>query len=239
MDSARLSASSTLRLFAGTFFSALLFCFGVGTLGLMFIPVAGTLLEPNSTYTPQLPLTQARTEPFIDINEIPLRQFFPPIPSFESNVTAPAQQDWIRIPSIDVNVPIAMSPTMNDNDVLSTLDSGAALYPNGVLPGHLGNTFISAHSTGEPWKGAYRFAFLRINEVQPNNIIHIDYKGTRYTYRVTGSELVTPTPGFTVASDGSEPTIALMACWPLWSTKQRMLVHGELTNITKLTQKPF
>jgi len=125
---------------------------------------------------------------------------------------------------------------MKDADVITTLKTGAALYPNGVTPGALGNAFISAHSTGEPWKGAYRFAFIKINTLKAGDIMYVDFKGARYAYRITGSEIINPTPDFRVISDRPKPTISLMACWPLWSTKQRMLIHAELTNITQLTR---
>ncbi|MEX2055129.1 MAG: hypothetical protein WD972_03010, partial [Candidatus Andersenbacteria bacterium] len=152
-----------VRLFLGTFVSAFLFIFGAGTLLLMFAPVFADVLTPDPDYQAQLPLAEDREEAFIDINSIPAKQLYPPISSPEQV----EQGDWIRIPSINATVPIALSPTINDSDVLKTLDVGAALYPNGILPGRLGNTFISAHSTGEPWKGTYRFAFLKINQLEP------------------------------------------------------------------------
>ena len=134
-----------------------------------------------------------------------------------------------------MNVPLALSPSLDDADVIDTLIKGAALYPNGIEPGRLGNVFISAHSTGEPWKGTYRFAFLKIDQITADNLIHLDYKGTRYTYRVTRSDIITPTPDYRVISDRPVPTVTLMACWPLWTTSQRMLITGELVNVTSLT----
>ena len=146
--------------------------------------------------------------------------------------------DSIYIPSLDINVPLVLSPTMEDADVITTLQQGAALYPNGILPGRLGNTFISAHSTGEPWRGKYRFAFLKINDLEAGNLLHINYKGTRYTYTMTKKDIVTPTADFRVISNRPVPTLTLMACWPLWTSSQRMLITAELTNITQLTAPP-
>lgn len=222
------------RLFLATFLAAFLLMFGAGSLGLMFLPVMVGFAQADVPYQPQLPLAEARTEEFIDIVANPGKQLFPSLVAVE-NVEA---GNWIRIPSIGLNVPLAQSPTINDADVIATLEHGAALYPNGIRPGALGNTFISAHSTGEPWRGTYRFAFLKINEIQSGNVIHLDYNGTRYTYRVAKSELVTPSPVFRVVSDRPVPTVTLMACWPLWTSSKRMLVTGELTNVTKLTPQP-
>jgi LPXTG-site transpeptidase (sortase) family protein len=230
-----LQPNRTLPLFIGTFVSAFLLIFGLGVLGFSILPVVYGYVVATPEYHPQLPLAADRDEPFLDLSKDTSKQLYPPLTSPEHVESG----NWIRIPSIDVNVPLALSPSIEDKDVIATLIHGAALYPNGILPGRLGNVFISAHSTGEPWKGTYRFAFTKINEIKPGNIINLDYNGTRYTYRVVRSDLVKPDPNFQVVSDRPVPTVTLMACWPLWTTNQRMLVKGELTNITKLTPKPF
>jgi LPXTG-site transpeptidase (sortase) family protein len=227
-------------LFLSTFVSTLLLIFGVSTLGAMFIPALAQLADPID-YRPELPLAGLREEEFVDVTTIPAAQRYPQLS--QDSLSEEARQyggkfpagNWIRIPSIGVNVPMVQAVSIADNDVLATLDQGAALYPNGIEPGRLGNTFISAHSTGEPWKGKYRFAFLRINEIEPGNIIHLDYEGTRYTYKVTHTNIVKPDPNFRVESGRPVPTMALMACWPLWSTDKRMIKHAELTNVTQLT----
>lgn len=229
---ATFTAKSNITLFVGTFVSAFLLIFGLATLMLLYAPaIAAPFDKIVQSYNPQLPLSEDREEGFIDITKDPGKLVFPPLTSVEGA----AAGNWIHIPSIGVAVPLALSPSINDEDVIDTLSSGAALYPNGIQPGRLGNVFIAAHSTGEPWRGKYRFAFLRINEVQGGNIIHLDYQGTRYTYRVTDSKTVKPSSDYTVPSDRPVPTVTLMACWPLWSTNQRMLVTAELTNITHLS----
>jgi len=224
-----------LPLFLGTFASSLLVIFGLGTLLSLVVPVAIELILPNHVYHPQLPLSANRAEAFIDVDSIPAKNLYPPL----TNIGPTESGDWIRIPAIDINVPLALSPSLNDKDILETLSQGAALYPNGISPGHLGNTFVSAHSTGEPWKGKYRFAFLKINQLEPGHLLHLDYQGTRYTYRLTNKELIKPTADYRVVSNRPVPTVTLMACWPLWSTNQRQLIHADLTNITKLTPRPI
>lgn len=221
-------------LFLGTFISASLLVFGIGTMASTFLPVVVMKFLDSDEFVPQLPLAEARDEEFIDIDSIPAKQLFPPI----SNPTNVKSGDWIHIPSVGIDVPLALSPSIEDPDVISTLEQGAALYPNGIEPGRLGNTFVAAHSTGNPWQGKYRFAFLKIGEVQPGNEISLDYKGTRYTYKITHTNIVQPDPNFRVLSDRPVPTVTLMACWPIWSVKSRMLVHAELTNITQLTVTP-
>lgn len=232
-------------LFMGTFICAFFFIFGI-TLGVLtFSPLLdGNVLGAKNTNIAYLPISPNRIVPFS--TPLPGRQAGAPnvvitpypvqIPITPPYVPAEAATNWIRIPAIDVAVPVVQSASLEDKDVIATLTKGAALYPNGVTPGSIGNVFISAHSTGEPWKGAYRFAFIKINELKLGDTIHLDWHGARYTYRITKTETVTPTADFRVISDRPVPTISIMACWPLWSTKSRILVHGELTNITQLTR---
>jgi LPXTG-site transpeptidase (sortase) family protein len=224
--------------FIGTFLSAFLFLFGI-TMGILtYSPaIKGVVLGSYTDAPAKLPPSPNRIVPFSTPAPETIVEPYPvQIPLNPPYVASEATQDWIRIPSIGVTVPIVQSASLKDEDVLATLNKGAALYPNGVTPGALGNVFISAHSTGEPWKGQYRFAFIRINELQIGDAIHVDWKGARYSYRIVESEIVHPTADFRVVSDRPVPTISLMACWPLWSTKSRMLIHAELTNVTQLTR---
>lgn len=154
-----------------------------------------------------------------------------------SAVATNSKGNWVRIPSLNINVPIALPQTMKDSDVLTSLNSGIAMYPNGVKPGEKGNVFLAGHSTGEPWKGQYRFAFLKIDQLKAGDSILIDYKNFRYTYRVTGTNIVDPVKSATLDSKGEKRTLSLMACWPLWTTKNRLIVNSELAAINPLLLK--
>ncbi len=142
--------------------------------------------------------------------------------------------NWVRIPALDVDVPLAQAASMSDPDVLEVLSRGVALYPNGITPGQPGNTFISGHSTGEPWKGRYRFAFLHIDKLRPGDVIHVDYEGSRYTYRITGQRTIDPRIAPSLNPSGTNPTLSLMACWPLWTTRYRLLQDAELIAVHPL-----
>ena len=226
-------------LFTGSFVSMFLLTFGVLIGVLTYAPALRAMTISPAPFYPQLPLSADREDAFFDITKERGKRLFPSLISLDPPLNvAELSSNWIHIPSIDVSVPLVMSASMNDDDVITTLDKGAALYPNNIKPGRLGNSFIAAHSTGEPWKGAYRFAFLRIDELESGDVMHIDYEGTRYTYRIDEKNIIVPTKGYHVISDRPVPTISLMACWPLWSTRERMIIDGTLTNVTQLTPQP-
>lgn len=235
---------SPVLTFIITFIFGLSFFYGLVLLVIPFVPTLGNFLTPTTSQqaTPEVvqaqPTTTPSPEPIAQNPEDtviqPYPQYLPLTPPFNP---ADAGQNFIRIPSIGVNVPLVASKSLLDVDVIASLQNGASLYPNGVNPGALGNVFVAAHSSGYPWQGKYRFAFTRINELKTGNIILIDFKGTRYAYKIYKSETIVPTNGYTVASDHLYPTLSLMACWPLWSISHRILVHADLISITQLNPK--
>src|SRR3989344_1122205 len=226
--------------FIATLFFTFLFLYGAISSVLTFAPFLATSISQIQQPKPslQLPLSANRTIPFATPAPIVVVQPYPKLTPLDPPFNpADAGKNFIRIPAINVTVPLVESKSLTDTDVISALQSGVAMYPNGVRPGALGNVFIAGHSTGNPWQGKYRFAFTKINELQNGDVIMLDWKGTRYTYRIYKSEKIVPAPGYTVPSDHLYPTMSLMACWPLWSTSHRILVHADLTNITQLNPR--
>ncbi len=136
--------------------------------------------------------------------------------------------NWIRIPSLSLAYPLTTAKSMETDDVLAALRVGVVRYPNGVAPGSPGVVAVAGHSTGEPWKGRYRFAFMNARKLQPGDEILLDHEGVRYTYRVTGQRLLNPrtTPFLEASTD--RPQLAVITCWPLWTTQQRVVVDAEL-----------
>jgi LPXTG-site transpeptidase (sortase) family protein len=223
---------SKFGLFLGTFLSAFLLVFGVGTMVSTYLPILAIKLSGQFQYHPQLPLAEARDEDFLLINSTPAKQLFPAL----TNPTNVKSGNWFLIPAIGVDIPLTMSASLEDKDVLAALRSGAALYPNGILPGRLGNLFVSGHSSGtNVLQGPFALEFVRAGELVEGNEAHVDFEGTRYTYKLTHSEVVHPDPNFRVISDRPVPTLTLMTCTPIWTASKRLLQHWELTNITKLT----
>lgn len=162
----------------------------------------------------------------------------PPLPSSENVVATTDRGNWIRIPALSLNFPLATAATMNGEDILRALQVGIVRYPNGVHPGDPGIVMIAGHSTGEPWKGRYRFAFMQARKLQPGDRIHLDYSGTRYTYQVTGQRMINPreTPFLDSAAD--HPKLSIISCWPLWTTKERLVVDAALSESARLVVRP-
>ncbi|MFM8856825.1 MAG: class E sortase [Actinomycetota bacterium] len=124
----------------------------------------------------------------------------------------------IEIPAIGVTKYVVAGVETSD------LKKGPGHYPNTPFPGELGNAAIAGHRTtyGEP--------FRQLDElVVGDSIVLTDLVGRRFTYLVTGQQIVTPQDSWVV--DTVDPTIAtltLTTCHPEFSAKQRLIVFAEL-----------
>ncbi|MFF3437878.1 class E sortase [Streptosporangium sp. NPDC002721] len=119
------------------------------------------------------------------------------------------------------------------------LRMGPGHYPGTAMPGKIGNFVLSGHRT------TYAAPFNRIDELRRGDLIVIDAREARYTYRVTGKRVVDPTEIGVVAPvpglPGREPTralITLSTCHPEYSAAQRLIVSGELEGREKRLERP-
>jgi sortase A len=103
------------------------------------------------------------------------------------------------------------------------LKKGPGHYPDTPIPGQLGNAAIAGHRT------TYGQPFYSINELEVGDEIIVTTLSGRYTYRVTGQEIVGPSDYQVVAT--TDPTVAnltLTSCHPRWTAQQRIVVYSEL-----------
>src|SRR6185295_4994485 len=73
----------------------------------------------------------------------------------------------LEIPSLKINVPIIWSKDTNSFD--KDLQSGVVHYPGTALPGQIGTTYISGHSSNYVWaKGSYNHVFTHLGDLADN-----------------------------------------------------------------------
>jgi len=109
------------------------------------------------------------------------------------------------------------------------LKRGPGHYPGTALPGALGNVVLSGHRT------TYGQPFNRLDELNPGDAVVLETRDTWFTYRVTGTTIVSPTaievtypvPG----RAGQPPTqhlLTMTTCNPKYSARQRLVVRAVL-----------
>lgn len=150
------------------------------------------------------------------------------LPAARAAVLAPHQGNRLVIPAINLQLPLVRAASLAERDIVAALTSGVVLYPNGVDPGTAGNTVVTSHSTGNPWQGPFRFAFLRVNKLQSGDAIFVDYGPQRYVYRVVHQRTINPKEISAIPSDADRSKLTLVTCSPLWRRDRRLLVEAEL-----------
>ncbi len=122
-------------------------------------------------------------------------------------------------------------PISQGTDRATVLDVlGVGHYEGTAMPGGVGNFSIAGHRT------TYAKPFNRITELQVGDPIVIRTTDNAwYVYRVTSTEIVPPTDVQVIApvpgKPGATPTermITLTTCHPMFSARERYIVHGVL-----------
>lgn len=133
----------------------------------------------------------------------------------------------IRIPKINVDAPVQYEPSAIEWKIQLALRNGPDHYGATALPGEAGNAVIIGHSSGQPWApGKYKFVFTMLDKLTVGDKIYIDYKGTRYVYRVSGSKVIEPTD-MTVLTQTKDPELSLITCTPVGTSKHRLVVTAK------------
>ncbi len=143
-----------------------------------------------------------------------------PLPPPDENAHEPlVEAGTIQIPKIGVDT------KMYEGVTLGTLNSGPGHWPGSADPGQVGNVVVAGHRV------SHHADFLDIDQLLPGDQVILSNLGGRYTYVVTGTEIVTPDQ-VRIIDQTPERTATLFACHPKHSTRQRIVVHLKLATST-------
>lgn len=138
--------------------------------------------------------------------------------------TAPTK---LSIASIRVDAPVVNVKSAKEGDILMGLRDGVVRLPGGADFGQSGNVVLFGHSSGRPLApGNYKFVFTLLNKVEPGQLVVVDYKGTRYIYKISSTEVVLPTD-VAVLNQKAGHNLTLITCSPVGSNTHRLIVHAE------------
>ncbi len=142
----------------------------------------------------------------------------------------------LEIPSLNINVPIIWSK--GEKDFTKDLQMGVIHYPGTAVPGQIGTTYISGHSSNYIWaKGNYNYVFTKLGNLADNasfkiTVVQKNGKDAILHYVVTHRKEYSPTDSAQYQNTGKS-LVALSTCWPVGSTAKRLVVYGELMQVEK------
>ena len=133
----------------------------------------------------------------------------------------------LQVPRWDDEPQRPVSEGVDKATVLDVL--GIGHYPGTAMPGAIGNFAMAGHRT------TYAKPFNRVAELQAGDPIVVRTASTWYVYRVTSTEIVRPQDVAVIAPVPGKPGVAptersitLTTCHPMFSARQRFIVHGVL-----------
>ena len=172
------------------------------------------------------------------------RLIFAPIMAYVSPGNAPATEiealdptitqtvsadPRLIIPKLNIDVPINFNIPLSD--VMSAMNHGVAHYRisgASAFPGEIGNFIITGHSAGDVYSSnPYKYIFSGLERLEEGDLIYVNYNSVRYTYKVTGKQVIEPTDVGALVVQTDRPLITLVTCTPLGTSRYRLLVTGE------------
>ncbi|WP_129339539.1 class E sortase [Cellulomonas endophytica] len=154
----------------------------------------------------------------------PPRRDEPPVPAEPSHATTFAT---LQVPRWDGEPERPVSQGTDRATVLDVL--GIGHYEGTAMPGAVGNFALAAHRT------TYAKPFSRVEELVEGDPLVVRTPEAWYVYRVTSTRVVLPSQVEVIAplpgAPGAEPverTITLTTCHPMFSARERYVVHGVL-----------
>lgn len=133
--------------------------------------------------------------------------------------------DRLIIPKIGVNIPIIES----DNEEYG-LDRGTWIIPDSSTPDKGGNTVLTGHRF--KYLPPSNLTFYLFHKLEKGDIASVLWKGKTYYYRIKETKIV-PGNDISILDKTDEPILTMFTCDPIYSTKNRLVIRGELIYETK------
>lgn len=159
-----------------------------------------------------------------DLPELGEEEAVSPIDEAEAGV----EPTRLRIPSIDLDLPVQNPQTRDIAALDEVLKTGSARYVDSALLGEKGNILIFGHSSHLPVVHNQMYkAFNKVPDLKEGDAITVSGEGKEYSYRVIAVRSVDAEEGIIdLSKTGNRLTI--VTCDTLTSKSARFVVDAEL-----------
>jgi LPXTG-site transpeptidase (sortase) family protein len=140
---------------------------------------------------------------------------------------------YIDIPKIHAQSAIKINiDPWNEVEYKKALTEGVAHAKDTALPGERGTAFLFAHSSGAPWELTQtNTLFLRLGELQINDIITVTHNGNSISYSVYEKKEVWPDEVNYLQDQTTKEVLdrklILQTCTPIGTSLKRLLVFAK------------
>lgn len=172
---------------------------------------------------------------FTFFNEVFIAPFISPSRSVSAtpiigDVNGPVgPEPKIIIPKINLEVPVVYQlGTTEEKAIQEALEEGVVHYASTPNPGEMGIAVIVGHSSNNILnQGKYKFAFVLLKRLEPEDTFYIHKDGIRYTYKVFEKRVVSPTDISVLDPHPRGNTITLITCDPPGTSKNRLIIVAD------------
>ncbi|MBI2597554.1 sortase [Candidatus Daviesbacteria bacterium] len=164
--------------------------------------------------------------------------FFPPLYSevrYQQVIPALAEipvndEFFLGIPKINLTANIIPNvDSTNEPIYLEKLKQGIAHAKDSYFPGDDGPVVLFSHSTDTIARIVqYNAKFYALKDLETGDEITINFKGQKYTYRVTEKKIISPEQLDVIRQTSAKLT--LTTCWPPGTSWQRLVIFADLSN---------
>lgn len=197
--------------------------------GYKVIPiVAGILVVVTILFMQYNRLIFAPIMAYVSPSKAPETSITPLDPTIVKKVSA---EPKLIIPKLNIEVPLQFGLSSDNDTIMRAMNNGVAHYAipgANALPGQIGNTVVTGHSAGDIYSNnQYKFIFSGLERLEKGDLAYVNYDSVRYTYSVTKKVVVEPTDVAALTKTTSKPTLILVTCTPLGTSRYRLLVTAE------------
>lgn len=222
------AVSKTRHSFSGRIGIALVFL-AIGGIAGPFIPQ----LRLEASYRLGQALLAIQPSSYPAIAQLPksVPVIFDPLVTPDGASIDPISEDFaIIVPKVGINAKVIENVDPgNTKGYLSALESGVAHASTSFLPNEDGTVYLFSHSTNYDWFAKDLNAiFYHLKNLDAGDTIVLIYKGIRYTYQITGKEVVSPRDISYLVPTVGKKSLILQTCWPPGSISQRLLIFADL-----------
>ena len=163
------------------------------------------------------------------LNKYPRAESLLEFVSKKTDIQINSEQYFLTIEKIRVKAPVVLAVSADDSELQKSLKSGVVLYPDTAMPGEVGNTVITGHSSDYFWKeGEFKTVFSLLPNLAIGDQIKLSRGNESWLYEVESEKMVSDKDMSVLESNNDQARLTLITCWPPGTSFKRWVVTAKL-----------